>query len=391
MSNHAVLAPSSAPIWGNCSGSVIAQQGEINAEHPRTRLGTAAHWVAEQCLLAAQDASRRDGVIAQDYLGQTAPNGVIIDDEICEGAQVYVANVLAACLDNNALRALQVEQHVKIPRVHPLNDGTPDAWLWVEEKGTLYIWDYKHGHRHVSPVENLQLIDYAAGILDAVGVDGVADQHVQVVMRIVHPFCYTAGGAIEEWSVKASDLRPHINRLHDKAEEALTAPKLSTGEWCRDCRARNKCSARRWSDYELIDKASEPYEMHDMPTDAMVAELAILKAGETVVKSRREALEDTLKQRIADGETCGLTLETTLGRVEWTCDPEVAEGMAQQMGFSVRKPTIMTPTQAINAAPADVSLMFEQIIKPFTRRLAGSAKLVPVEHSRNARAFKPEK
>ena len=69
MSAHALLAPSSAPIWGHCSGSVLAQQSAANIDTQQSREGTAAHWVGSECLKAWQSDQLGD-LTAAEWLGR---------------------------------------------------------------------------------------------------------------------------------------------------------------------------------------------------------------------------------------------------------------------------------------------------------------------------------
>jgi hypothetical protein len=88
---HARLAPSSAPVWGRCTGSVVAAQALPQGETDATRNGSAAHWVGEQCL-DSWSSGRGAGIA--DWVGQIAPNGVVIDESHAAGAAVYVNDVI---------------------------------------------------------------------------------------------------------------------------------------------------------------------------------------------------------------------------------------------------------------------------------------------------------
>ena len=91
---HAPLAPSAAPQWAHCSGSVMANAHAADSEAPRTRAGSASHWVVAECLDLWK---RPEGstTVASDWLGATCPeNGVVIDTEMTEGAQIPVAKFI---------------------------------------------------------------------------------------------------------------------------------------------------------------------------------------------------------------------------------------------------------------------------------------------------------
>ena len=150
-----------------------------------------------------------------------------------------------------------------MPDIHEHNWGTID--FAVVLPGLIYITDYKHGHREVSARDNFQLIDYLAGLVHEHGIDGLADQHTQVVIRIVHPFCYTAESSVSEWRCMLSDLRPYFNQLTAKAHDAFNNPTFTSGPWCRDCKAVLRCDTAKAAAHSLIDYAKNQPLMTVLP------------------------------------------------------------------------------------------------------------------------------
>lgn len=385
---HAPLPPSGSPQWGICSGSILANMHAPDIDTEEKREGTAGHWVMEQCLLRWRDP---DGGSPScfEWVGKVAPNGVIIDEKMAEGAQVIVDDVLTVCNQYGGLRNLLIEFRVHMPRIHEHNWGTLDVSLFVPEAALLFIWDYKGGHRENRAKENLQLIDYTQGLIEHHGIDGHADQHITASLRIVQPFCYKAKGPIDEWRVLLSDLRPYFNQLHGKAHEAFINPLLSTGPHCRDCAAVGKCSAQRKATYNLIDYANQPYEMDAMSGAELAVERSILIDGLAAAKSRLEAIEDDLQLRVSDGATdTGLALETKYGHIKWTVPYDQAIAFASQFQVDAQKKAAITPTQTIAAAPREMRPCIEQAIKAVSTRPAGGLKLTNADDTIGARAFK---
>lgn len=387
-----ILRASGAPIWGNCAGSVNAQRGRPDPETPQSREGTAAHWVMAEVLL--NFTGRQSGpLICDEYIGKTAPNGVVIDSKMAQGAQVIVDDVLKVCQQHGALQSLLIEQPVHMPRVHPENGGTLDVSLHLPASGWLFLWDYKHGHRPVDAEGNEQLIDYVEGLAELHGINGFTDQHTMLSLRIVQPFAYSAAGPITEWHVRLSDLRGAFNLLSAKAYEAMgDNPTMSAGPWCRDCLAVRDCAVGRKYVYGLLDRVNAPYELDSMTSADLTTERLILREGGAVLKARLEAIEEDLHYRIAQGDTSsGLVLETKPGNLEYTVPEAQAAAFALQLGVDISKPGVLTPTQSIAKAPKEVRPMFEQAIKSITRRPAGALNFVPAKDSRTARAFLPRK
>jgi hypothetical protein len=308
---------------------------------------------------------------------------------MAEGAQVMVDDVIDVAGKAFALQSLKVEHRVHAPQIHPENWGTLDAALWLPNVGRLYIWDYKNGHRENSAKGNLQLIDYIAGLIFELGIDGSADQHITVHIRIVQPFCYKASGPVDEWVVPLSDLRGYFNQLSVKAHEALgPSPKLTTGIWCRDCPAVGKCPAARKAAYRLIDYADQPYAMDTMNGADLATERLILSDGIAAAAKRLEAIEDELRYKVENGDTsAGLALETTVGHLNWTVEPGVAVAFASQFGVDAAKPGALTPTQTIKATPKEMRPVIQEAIKAVTRRKQGGLKLINAGDTKASRAF----
>ena len=264
MSAHALLPPSGAPQWGYCSGSIMANMQAPDIEHPRTRGGTASHWVFSECLENWRQRGSLDPLLCEDWVGKIAPNGVVIDPEMAEGAQAMVDDCVGLVTKHSALSKMLIEYHVYMPHIHPQNDGTLDfslPLLWYAGNrvtgGEIYISDYKFGHRENSAVKHLQLIDYIAGLVYEFKIDAEAAKHVKIIFRIIQPFCYQAE-SVSEWVVQLDELDQYFDQLILKATEAFNNPKFTSGPHCRDCPSIGTCATARRSGYSLIDYVDEP-------------------------------------------------------------------------------------------------------------------------------------
>lgn len=385
MSDHAILAPSSAPVWGHCSGSITAAQAAPSPETEQTRNGTATHWVAAVCLTNWKNGEPHD---PRAYIGTVCPeNGVVIDATMAEGAAVYVDDVVSTLSQVQGGReALVVELLVHMPSVHEQNWGTLDAAAVLP--GLIYIWDYKHGHAKVEAFENLQLVDYLEGLRERHGINGHEDQYVKVSARVVQPFAYDPRGPVSEWGLMLSDLRGYVNQLRHKAQEAMAGPTLTSGKHCRYCPARGRCPALRAAVYNLIDLADSPLALDTMSGADLATEREILQQGQTVLKARLEAIEDDLTHRVKNGDgSCGLSLESVQGRISWAVEPSQAIAAAGLLGIDISRPHCDTPTQARAKVPAEMRGAFDEAIKPLTKR-SRSLKLVDSSDTLAARVFK---
>lgn len=387
MSDHAFFPPSSAEQWANCAGAARAIAENPQPETPQSREGTAAHWVGSETLETGGDDC---GV----YLGKKAPNGVVIDEKMVDGAQVYVDDVLAVCDAHNARHLLRVEQRVHMPNIDPHgnNWGTFDASLFLRDKGLLFLWDYKHGFSEVQAVDNLQLADYAEGIVEAEGIDGLAMQHITLDARVVQPFAYRAGGPVVAWVATLSDLRVFWNLLATAIGKSYQNPTLSTGYHCRHCPAVGKCAATRKARYNFVEVIDHPYEMDEMDGHDLAVELDTLDKAVAVAKKRADAIRDELTHRVSEGDVgSGMTLETTQGREEWTAEPPVVVALASQFGVDARHAGLKTPNQVIAATPKELRGALGEVLKEFKRRKPGTLKLTRFADSKVARAFQTKR
>lgn len=362
-SAHSPLAPSSAYRWQPCPGSV-----SLEARYPETEEdeaaagGTASHHAGSEELLGRPVA-----------IGDKAPNGVLLTEEMIEGASMWTTDVFSVCIATGTpLEELQVEQRVAMPRIHDEAYGTPDTWLYVPQAGTLYVWDYKFGHGIVEHVENWQLIMYVCGILDLLGIDGRNDQELWVDMRVVQPRAYHRDGRVRSWRVRASDLRGYFNKLRDAAHEAMGAhPHTLSGPHCLHCKAAAHCPTLKRATWAAVDfvGGSAP---ESLDADSAAYELGLLEHVQVLVKARLQGREADVTARLKRGEVVAdWCLEPTYGRQTWKEGDEAQViAVGDMCGVDLRKPeAAVTPLQAVKLAAkkgVDASVIFEYSHTPRT-------------------------
>lgn len=359
MSDHSPLAPSSAYRWIMCNGSVQLEALYPDDEETEAAAeGTAAHWAGSEDLLGRPRC-----------VGDVAPNGVVLTDEMLEGAEMWIADVRSIGAPDSEL---QVEQRVYMPRIHEQAYGTPDTWLYMPSTGTVYVWDFKFGHGVVEHYENWQLLAYLCGILDLLGIDGRNDQHLWCELRVVQPRAYHREGRVRSWRVLASDLRGYFNRLHAAAHAAmLSTAKTQSGPHCLHCRAAATCPTLRKAVTHAIDwvGASSPEELD---TTSAAHELELLEQASTLVKARLQARETDVENRIKRGQSVpGWCMEMTTGRHTWKDgEADTVLMLGDLLDMDLRKPAApVTPKQALKIARdkgVDASVIYEYSHTPRT-------------------------
>lgn len=350
MGNHSVIPPSSAHIWGapnGCTGwsKMVENYPEIE-ESEASREGEASHYVGE-ILIQMGVSMHVTPSIKDELIGQTAPNGVIISDEIFEAAWEY-ANDVVREIKSHSNPIWGVEKQLTAPRIHKESYGTTDAYLYNPVSHQLIVWDYKFGFGVVEAFENWQGINYVAGLLDLFEIDGHKDQSLRVEIRIVQPRASHRDGVIRTWKMLASDLRPYITQLFNAANEAMgDRAKTRSGKHCRYCDARHACPAALEAGLQMFEAVNKPIPA-ELTADQTGVQLAIIKRAIKQLSYLESGFEEQLKKHICEGKSvAGWALKNGVGRRRWTKPTDEILKLGELMGVDLKKPVEpISPAQA---------------------------------------------
>lgn len=377
---HSRIAPSSAYQWVECTGSVVMQERyPQNEESEDSRIGTASHWVGASLLEAHKAGAPID---PGQFLGTTAPNGVIITEEMIDGAVLYVDDVIEVCSKNDMLKFLNIEESVKCPRVHAESWGTPDSWVYDYQAVVLPVWDYKFGHRAVNPFDNWQLINYVTGIIEALFTDK-NEPEIIIDFRIIQPRSYHHEGPIRSWRVEPKMLRAHINRLQSAAIEALgDNPETKSGPWCHDCSARHVCRTAQGAGYNAVDIIGG-LAADELPPEALGLEISILERAAKAAEDRLEGLKAHALEVIRSGKHVpGYGVAQGKGREKWAKPVAEVFALGKLYQVDLSKPLeAITPKQAIKAG------IDAAVIKAYSMTPQTGLKLVVDDGTQAKRIF----
>lgn len=384
------LPPHAANTWVNCPGSVrlCAEFPALpNEERNQSQLdGRASHEVAAKILKSFQG---EGGLVTKPHvIGTISTDGVVIDDEIYDNALTYSNDVLRVCNELGAMRNMQVEQQVDMSWLLDGMYGVIDCNIWHPGTMSLYVWEYKYGHRYVSEFENWQLILYVATLLENLHINGALDQQITVHMRVCQPRCFDGDGPIREWVINAAELRGYINQLREAAEEAVDPDaRCKTNEHCITCDARYGCRT-------LDQAASGAMEYINNASGTMLnghnlgMSLMWLQRAAELVKSRLSGLEEQAISELRSGQTVtGYTAEQGYGRERWTKGVPTDEiiMMGDMLGIDVRKPIELDTPAQVRKKGLDDSVISAYSEKPLT-----SMKLKRINDAKARQAFKPQ-
>lgn len=306
--------------------------------------GTACHWLAAELWEGRHHAE-----------GTLAPNGRVLTDEMFDACDLY-HDVLRSWGE-----AVPVcEKSIPIDRILQGLTGTPDAFAYNPTLKRLYIADLKFGFRFVEVWDNWQMICYAVGLLDLLG---LWDQDVTIEFVIVQPRSSHRDGPVRKWVCKLADIIGHINVLILAARrETQYVPNPG----CGDCPGRHVCVALQNSALTALERAyqGDPFELSPA---ALGDELRRLKDAAKKLEARVTGLETQAESMLRNGKQVnGWTLAPSYARETWKEGGEQRIlTLAHLQGVNAAKPMrAMTPNQLRKVLPSSLVAMFAH--KPST-------------------------
>lgn len=363
-------------MWSVCTGWPQMALKFPQQETEATLEGEAAHEVAHLDIIRY-----RNGGAAGDVLleGQTASNGVVVNAEMILAADVYSNDVIREYQKRvvNGSVVMKVEHRVTCPQVHPkYSYGTLDCFLIDPHNRTLIIWDFKYGHLFVDEYQNLQCINYLAGLDNEYDLDGF-----DIEVRIVQPRVYHRGGSVRVWKTNVAELAPFWNTLHTAVEISLSGKgKLVTGNHCRRCQARHGCEAYLRYGIDLYTCVMDPVP-HELSPNALGLQLLVVEQAMEALKGLQTGYQAQVEALIKGGKNVPWWgMEATSGRENWKAPVATVAAIGDMFGVELRKPDIITPNQARKLGIPD------DIIKQYSERKSGLS-LVRDDKCQAARIF----
>lgn len=327
MAGHALLSPSAAHRWLNCTAAPRLEENIADSGSTFAEEGTLAH---------AYCAKHLKGFLGLPTADEDAEIKQLFDKyhtgEMDEYTDTYKTIVLEKY---NAARAktpdaqLLVEVKLDFSEWMPEAFGTADAVIIAD--GTMEIIDFKYGKGvKVSAVKNPQMQIYALGAYSQFSFE----YNIQRVrMTIVQPRIDN----LSEYELSTVDLLAWATyQLMPKAKEAFEGKgHQMPGEWCQFCKVKATCKA-------LADIAFAAVEQHPDPKTISPEEMA----------SRVLPMLDTIKTWIKGVDE--YTLEQALNGQKY-------QGFKLVAGRSVRK---ITDQEAVIGALSKAEFAEDAYMKP---------------------------
>lgn len=310
--------------------------------------GTACHWLAAEIW---------EGTWTNPAHA-IAPNGRVITDEMHGAVDMY-HSVLTSWQGVDAI----CEKYVPIPRILEGFGGTPDAWAYNPDTNTLYIADLKFGFRFVEVWENLQLICYACGLIDMLGLNWTT---TKIVMTIVQPRSSHRDGPVRTWNTTAAEILPFVMHLRVMA----SSPSIyMPNPGCGDCPGRHRCMAYQNAALRALEVSYGGGSVHELSPAALGTELRQLKDAAKKLEGRISGLEMEAESLIRKGtpvQGWGLNASYARERIREGCEVELLT-LAERYfgGVQISKPVkLITPNQMRKVLPPAIVALYAE--KPST-------------------------
>ena len=231
---HAILSPSAAHRWMNCTAAPLLEKDVEDKGSTFAEEGTLAHAYCAKKLkeflgLSVDDENAEIAQLAEQY-----HSGEM--DEYTDTYKTIVLEKFNAARTKTKDAQLLVEVKLDFSHYVPDAFGTSDAIIIAD--GVMEVIDFKYGKGvKVSAVENPQMMIYALGACDLFNFE----YNIQKVrMTIVQPRIDN----LSEFEINATDLiNWTVDELQPKAKEAYAGGKQKPGEWCQFCKVKAKCKA----------------------------------------------------------------------------------------------------------------------------------------------------
>lgn len=225
-----------------CAGSIRLSQGIKQQKSEYAAEGSAAHWLAEQCL--------RNGNAPLEFLGCEIPMEgftFTVDDEMVDAVEVYIEAIRSRASMGDELD-FEVKFH--LADLHDDFYGTADCTIYKPAEKKLIVVDFKYGKGvAVEAINNPQLLYYGYGAAKAKHNRGVG----QVDIVVVQPRCPHPDGPVRVWETDLVTLLDHAGDLVEAANRTEQADAtLVAGEHCKFCPAAFFCPELERAVYEIV-------------------------------------------------------------------------------------------------------------------------------------------
>jgi hypothetical protein len=361
MTGHAKLSPSKRSRWALCPGS-IREEAKYPDEGsgPAAIDGTHSHTLLEYCVNERVKAHSLVGELFTDHDGSFH-----VDAD--RAARVQTA---LDYIDNRAVEmglfGVKIISEQKVDPEHLLGRDDLLGTVDVQIIGgtTIELIDYKDGMGIVSAKGNLQLEQYAYGVLAGykLPVNG-AYPFSTVRMTIIQPKLAMRGmNAISSHDVSVADLLENMGTIVKQAAatDQPDAPLVPGDSQCKFCRAKGSCAALASNVMKEVGIMFQPVVSNTLdiaqqsadkePSTMDDAQIAQIMEAAPLMRQLLEGVEKEALRRLKAGQSiAGLKLVNGRGSRTWSLTEEEIAIRLIKMGVpkgNVYETKLVSPAKA---------------------------------------------
>lgn len=403
MSDHAKLSPSKRSRWALCPGSIREEAKYPEEESGEAAVdGTHSHTLLETCIKSGMDAALYVGQSLFDHEGQFK-----VDADRAARVQIAIDYIR-----NQSMNGMfTVISETRVDPAHLLGrddlSGTVDVQIIAGEM--LELIDYKDGMGIVSAEGNMQLEQYAYGVLAGykLPVNG-AYPIKDVRMTIIQPKLALRGmNPITSHTVMVAELLANMGKIITQAAatDKPDAPLVPGESQCKFCRAKGSCSALASNVMKEVGIMFQPVINQTLdvaqqsadkdPSTMDDGQIRQIMEAAPLMRQLLEGVEKEALRRLEAGQTiAGLKLVNGRGSRVWALPEEETADKLVKMGIpksAIYETKLVTPAKAEKLTwekkGEKVTLSERQLSRmeqEYVTKLAGKLTVVPESDGRPA-------
>lgn len=406
MTAHAMLSPSKRSRWALCPGSIREE-----AKYPDTGSGPAAadgthsHTLLEHCIKNNRfiDPMDQVGETFTDHEGEFK-----VDASRAERVKVAVDYIYekSVCGMFKVISEEKVDPEFLLGRKDL--SGTVDCQIIGPD--FLELIDYKDGMGVVTAEGNMQLEQYAYGVLAGYKLPVNGNYPFsRIIMTIIQPKLALRGmPAITSHEVSVRDLMANMGTIITQAAatDAPDAPLVPGDSQCKFCRAKGSCAALASNVMKEVGIMFQPVVTQTLdvaqqsadkdPSSMDDAQIRQIMEAAPLMRQLLEGVEKEALRRLKAGQTIpGLKLVNGKGSRSWSLtEAEIAEKLVK-MGVpksAVYETKLVSPAKAekLTWKKKDGTQMqlsdrqLKTMETEYVTKLAGALTVVPESDNRPA-------
>nr|DAE20401.1 MAG TPA: Protein of unknown function (DUF2800) [Siphoviridae sp. cttOT32] len=272
--DHAILSPSSAKRWINCTPSALLAEAAGSKSSVYAEEGTLAHEIAEHALTQYLEGVYDPIVDEELPVNDEHLKNPLFNTDMANYIREYCDFVIGEDYEMqkaDGLSEMFLERKVDITDYAPDSFGSVDVTL-VSDK-TIHIIDLKYGAGvKVFADHNEQMMLYALGALKAAASQNIANIRMTIAqVRLDH---------YDTFEMSKSDLLDWAEKVLKPAAKAAIQGKGKQviGSWCGFCPVKAQCRAQRDAILADFDEKPEPLLLSDEEIVDLIAKIDTYKS-----------------------------------------------------------------------------------------------------------------